>query len=359
MTIVYGQIESLRKVKEILKEKGISQFNSIGDIDRFKQNYEPQRQEIISQIRKKFEDEVRILKKDENEQRDFFNRLKDELSKAFHERTSELEKRLQNRKIQPKKSWYNKVFNWVIIQTLHLNIYYRRQTFETGLKRKIYPFGRKLWEVNKRISELENNEESIISSRTKVALKDLVKIRSVVEDLSPLIAGAIGENLVAKELENLSDEYILINDFSASFDPPIYNRKENDRIFSVQIDHVVISKAGVFVIETKNWSPSSLQRDDLRSPVEQVRRTGFALYVLLNNNTNRRYGLKSHHWGEKQIPVRNLLTFIHSKPKEQFKYVQVKTLNELNGYLTYFDPIFSAQEVRGIADYLRSYAGYN
>ena len=96
-----------------------------------------------------------------------------------------------------------------------------------------------------------------------------------------------------------------------------------------------------------------MQRYDLRSPVEQIRRSGYALFVLLNNNTNRMYGLKSHHWGEKQIPVRNLITLIQSKPKEQFKYVQVKTLNELNSYLTYFDPIFSSQEVSGIADYLR------
>jgi len=39
MTIVEGQIESLRKLKEQLSENGITRFNSIGDINNFIKNY--------------------------------------------------------------------------------------------------------------------------------------------------------------------------------------------------------------------------------------------------------------------------------------------------------------------------------
>ena len=43
---------------------------------------------------------------------------------------------------------------------------------------------------------------------------------------------------------------------------------------------------------------------------------------------------------------------INEKPKEDFKYVKVKSLKELNNYLTYFEPVFTEIEVNRIANYL-------
>jgi len=53
-----------------------------------------------------------------------------------------------------------------------------------------------------------------------------------------------------------------------------------------------------------------------------------------------------------QIPIRNIVVMINDKPKEAFKHVKVLSLNELNGYLSYFDPIFNSTEVEGIHSYL-------
>ena len=44
---------------------------------------------------------------------------------------------------------------------------------------------------------------------------------------------------------------------------------------------------------------------------------------------------------------------INEKPKEKFKYVKVMSLNELNGYIRYFEPIFTDEEVISISDYFR------
>lgn len=178
--------------------------------------------------------------------------------------------------------------------------------------------------------------------------------KEVIEGLYTLIAGAIGENLVVKELQKLSDKYVLINDFSIEFNPPIFNRKENDRIYSIQIDHLLITDSGIFILETKNWSKQSINNLDLRSPVTQIMRTSYALFVLLNSESEyNEINLNSHHWGNKQIPIRNIIVMINEKPKEKFKYVKVKSLNELNGYITYFDSIFNDAEVKSISDYLR------
>lgn len=56
------------------------------------------------------------------------------------------------------------------------------------------------------------------------------------------IKGKIGEKIVSNILQSLPDEYYLFND--------VY-LKINNR--SIQIDHVVISEYGIFVIETKNY----------------------------------------------------------------------------------------------------------
>ena len=155
-------------------------------------------------------------------------------------------------------------------------------------------------------------------------------------------------------MQELSDDYYLINDFSVKFNPPIYNKAEGDRIYSVQIDHLLIGRSGIFLLETKNWSKSSVQSLDLRSPVEQVKRTGFALFVLLNSDAGERsLKLARHHWGAKKIPIRNLIVMTNEKPREEFKYVKVLSLNELVGYVEYFDQTFSADETKNIFEFLK------
>jgi len=161
----------------------------------------------------------------------------------------------------------------------------------------------------------------------------------------------LGEQKVAKVLETLSNEYFLINDFVVSFSPAIYNRQENDYIQSIQIDHILVGPSGIFIIETKNWSEQSLKNLSLRSPVEQIKRTSFALFYLLNNEISQYHiRLEQHHWGDKKIPIKNLIVFTNTKPNEEFQYVKVLTTNELLSYVNYFKPIFSYDETKKIAD---------
>ena len=194
------------------------------------------------------------------------------------------------------------------------------------------------------------NRKIEIEQRSNEKIAWLEFMRDVVVGLKPLIAGAIGENLVVNEIKKLSNDYILINDFSLRFNPPIYNRKNNDRIFSIQIDHLLISKAGVFILETKNWSKESIQSLDMRSPIEQIRRSSYALFVLLNSDrSDLKIKLSSHHWGERRIPIRNIVVMINEKPNEEFKHVKVKSLSELNGYIEFFEPVFSDNELDEIS----------
>jgi hypothetical protein len=198
---------------------------------------------------------------------------------------------------------------------------------------------------------LRLNTSFILEQRCAQAAKELEDTKKVLDDLQPYIAGAVGEGKVQKELEKLPDNCYLFNDYSLKFNPPIYNRKEKDKIFSAQLDHLLLTPAGVFILETKNWSKASLENMDLRSPVQQIKRSSFALYTLLNSSKSD-LSLDAHHWGDKEVPLRNVIVMINSRPKEKFKFVAVKTLNELNAYINYFDPIFSDNDVQSIAEFL-------
>ena len=43
---------------------------------------------------------------------------------------------------------------------------------------------------------------------------------------------------------------------------------------------------------------------------------------------------------------------INEKPRGDFKYVRVKSLKELIGYISYFESVFTEKEVERIAKYL-------
>tara|TARA_R110000772_G_scaffold205748_2_gene316365 strand:+ start:1266 stop:2168 length:903 start_codon:yes stop_codon:yes gene_type:complete len=292
MTIVAGKIEPLKKLKENLHSHGIYRFNSIGDINAFLKQYELEMKEIPVTVKHTTDEEIKrleIASKNAIEIRD--------------------------------KNIFNKLF------------YY----FKT---RKLI----------KNHASFVNNYEAILSKRTIASYGELEFIKVTIEDLYSTIAGAIGENAVVTELQKLSDEYYLINDFSLNFNPPIFNKRENDRIYSIQIDHLLICQAGIFVIETKNWNAQSIENLDLRSPVEQIKRTSFALFVFLNSDKNQ--GLIRNHWGSKKIPIRSIIVMTNKAPKSDFQHVKVLTLDKLNGYINYFDEIFDETEAENVFNYL-------
>jgi len=192
-----------------------------------------------------------------------------------------------------------------------------------------------------------------VNESCSVPLKQLERKKMIIDEINTAIYGALGEQKVVKELESFSDEYFLINDFSLSFSTPIYNRQENDYIKSIQIDHILVTPSGIFLIETKNWSEKSLNNLGLRSPVKQIKRTSFVLFKILTEAiASNKLNLNHHHWGSRKISIRNLIVLTNSKPNEEFQYVKILTVNELPGYVKYFKPSYSNEETQEIANYL-------
>ncbi|MEX2477086.1 MAG: nuclease-related domain-containing protein [Gracilimonas sp.] len=299
MAVVVGKIQTLKKLRESLDEKEIHRFNSIGDINSFLKNFEHEKRSIPKNEKGKLDKELQAL-----------------------EKSIELAK---------EKSLLNALYK----------IYY-------GIKIRWYSY---------RKTSLKNNYDNILSKRCKKSTQELAYIKKTVEGLYTLISGAVGENAVINELKKLPNSFYIVNDFSLTFSPPIYNRKKDDRITSIQIDHLLICQSGIFIIETKNWSSESIQNLDLRSPIEQINRNSYALFVTINSESN--LNLVEHHWGSKKVPIRNIIVMTNSAPREEFKYVKVLHLDNLNSYVKYFDPIFSDSEVENIFHHLNSRLNQN
>ena len=352
MTRVHGQIETLKKIRTVLNQKGIKRFNSISDINVFIKTYKRKRQEIFDQKEMELDLEIADLRSQKLYYQEQFEKTKNTEAKKLLKKIADLNSKHILIKSQNVKALLR------IIKLLRLAILKFRKTrleknFNKIIKRKTSESYQKIEETKSKLNEYLNNKSNIVSNRSASLIEDLDFAKKVIDDLEPIILGAIGENLVVIELKKLPDNNVLFNDFSIKFDAPIYNKKKQDRIFSIQIDHLLVTNSGIFIIETKNWSKKSIERFDLRSPIEQIRRTSYALFVFLNSGSKQgRFSLKNHHWGNKQVPIRSTIAMINSKPKEKFKYVQVKTLNELNGYIDFFDPIFDDSEVDSIAKYL-------
>lgn len=354
MTIVSGEIETLKRLKSALKKNGIDRFDSIASIDAFLISYPDEKGAIVDQV----EDDLNVKVWSLQQQVVIHEKEMD------NSRIRETEKlhakiRLNEKNCNELKSTSNSkgkllcFFLYLWLQVLTFRGYMLKRNFERIIKWKTRSLRKAIKTKQSTLVKISKNKAKIIEKSSRPLLKEMEHTKAVIDGLSPLIAGVVGEQKVCNALSKLSDDHTLINDFSLRFKPPIYQKKKNDAILSIQIDHLLISRAGVFIIETKNWSKKSLESLDLRSPVDQVRRSGYALFVLLNGDRKKRsFWLKKHPWGKKKIPIRNVIAMAGHKPKEQFKYATIKQVDELVDYINYFEPIFDEKETNEISQHL-------
>jgi hypothetical protein len=349
MCKIVNTIGSLTTVKRHLSQKNIDGFHSINELLAFQDNYSVSRQQIINQHetliteeKNKLNSEVILLQNEIlNDKSETRQRLKSEIDRCQQQfdEIAEIEKSIIGEFTYSFKALF-----------LLIYIYYKKLFFNVIIYYSVRSKVKILAKKNRRLYRLNTNFEEEVKRASRQALYELDRKKIAIDEISSFIYGAIGEHKVVKELEQLSDEYTLINDFTFSFTKPIYSKRDKQYIKSIQIDHLLISSSGIFLIETKNWSKDSLKNLSLRSPVAQIKRTNFALYKILTGYTKS--NLDKHHWGERKIPIRNLIVIINRKPNEEFEYVKILILNELLGYVEFFKPSLSNAETQNLADYL-------
>ncbi|MCD0472510.1 nuclease-related domain-containing protein [Flavobacterium sp. JAS] len=334
-----------------LEQNNIYEFKSLKEVIDFQKSYTILREQLISQHENLIEEEKNMLNVDLPNLDIAIETQREVSIEMLVKVIDKLKQQLNNSTNRASTNFFQKLSSALIHWNYKRKIKSRENNFEIEVEMSISKLVKDYQVKSDRYQFITSYFSEAVEQSAHYPLSELERKKSAIDELNSYIYGAIGEQKVVKTLESLSDEYFLINDFAVSFSPAIYNRKENDYIKSVQIDHILVGPSGIFVIETKNWSEKSLENFSLRSPVAQVKRTSFALFYLLNNEkSNYHIGLDKHHWGDKKVPIKNLIALTNTKPKEEFQYVKVLTVNELNSYVKYFKPIFSYNETKRIAD---------
>jgi len=148
--------------------------------------------------------------------------------------------------------------------------------------------------------------------------------------------GARGEVLALEKLSELSDDFHIFCGVNKELKKYVTYRRERN-LKSAQMDFVVVSKRGVVVIEVKNWSSFYYKNHYGLPPHEQVDRAGRVLWITL----------KSSWFSPKNPPVTSVLLSIQANINydEDYGYVKVKSLNNINYYIQNKEEQFSDKEV--------------
>lgn len=156
-------------------------------------------------------------------------------------------------------------------------------------------------------------------------------------------AGKKGENLVMNKLSQLDDGHHIFSDVNIAMNKYItYNDERNLR--TAQIDFVVVSKKGVFVIEVKNWSRGFLKQKQYFSPHEQVHRASRLLWIALKSSGNPSV----------TSVLLSMGGIMRSDPK--YKYVFVTDLEGINDFLQGGNDNLSQQDVDRIRKKMDDFA---
>ncbi|MCM2465955.1 nuclease-related domain-containing protein [Methanoculleus oceani] len=175
---------------------------------------------------------------------------------------------------------------------------------------------------------VQNERAMLILKRAELVNKEcgnIIANHAFIADNLSFYIGAIGEEAVITALSRLPDEYHLFNDVNLRFHPPIHWREMNDYIKSSQIDHIVVGPTGLFVVETKNWKFSDIEKKSDKL-VYQVRRSSLALWYYLRKN-----------YARNDVPkTRNVIVSVQGcRPGQRLDpHIDITTPNRLCEYIT-------------------------
>ncbi len=138
--------------------------------------------------------------------------------------------------------------------------------------------------TQKSLRKLIGNKSDLIRDR----LKYLHSAREAILRNNPLLLGAVGEEQVIDALQTLSGDFIVFNDVNVNLGKKVNWKMGRKYVRKAQIDHVVVCRGGLFVIETKNYAQSSMDAAVMggKHPGIQAQRAEFVLWVWLKRSLN-------------------------------------------------------------------------
>jgi hypothetical protein len=217
-----------------------------------------------------------------------------------------------------------------------------QEAFQPSVNRKQFELALRTKILEKRIATLRRekgfwriflNWSKISSSRKEIMQlpseelhyrstlsQNILRLQTLKE--SPELAGAQAELAVVAQLSRLPNDYNVFNNIH--LESTRYIHFNGVPLQSAQIDHLVLSPAGVFVIETKRWSRNFVASGNYHDPFDQIQRASYLCYDIMRE-----------HFGE--VRVRSIIACAGHLPSNcSQSYIKVLRLSELNSYILWF-----------------------
>lgn len=352
MATIYRQIGALTQLLDELEREGIGDFRTLDDIRAFYNDYN----NSLDRIRAKYGE---MLRQEVVERESRYTQISLELDRRIAARETllkdELKKLKESLAGNENRNMLMRLFFFFQKKRLTKRKAVLENSFENEVERPFRKGFAKIDSLRAEIEDRKNNAENWVGRYSAGEIEKQQRILSVLRKLTPLFYGAEGEKRVERELAQLPDTYTVINDYKLEFSQPVYDRNNDDRIYSIQIDHVVVGPTGLYLVETKNWSRDSMENPELFSPIKQLKRSNFAIFVLLNQAVERgEIDNFSDHWGDRRISPKNILCLMNRRPNQEFQYVTTLSERQITHYVKNQRQTFSQIEVNFLAENLLS-----
>ena len=319
MARIYGQSGCTELLVEGIHKRGLRDLNSLKDITHFRDNFTRLLTEVIETAKDVLSGEINSLK-------NIIGQLVDELKEKISNRESmllnEKEQIIEQINNQPKKKMPKRL---KVLET----------KFDKELRKPFKKDGKKVDKMTKKCGKMELNYDKTIRKRTKKRIKQMNESKTFIDQKSSFIQGAFGEERVIRTLMELPDTFIIFNDVRLSFAKAIRWKKYNEYVKSCQIDHVVIGPSGIFLIETKNWNPKTLQTTRFL-PHKQVDRAGYVFFIKFKNLFRKL---------RKKIPIRSIVVTLRGLPIVDYPHVKQLIPRELISYILWFQNELTNEEI--------------
>lgn len=350
MARIHRQVGALTQLIEELEREGIGAFKTLDEIRSFQNNCENSLHRIKEECSETVRQEIVDL-----ESR--YERWSLKLDQKIREREALLRNELEELTRTLARHANRNMLMRLFFFSWKRRLTKRKRILENSFKSEVErPFRKGFAKIDSLRAEIEDRKNNFDNSARD--REEQERILSFFGKHQYLFYGAEGEEMVARELSRLPDTYTVINDYRLEFSEPIYDSNNNDRIHSIQIDHVVVGPTGLYVVETKNWSRETVENTELFSPVTQLKRYNFAIFKLLNWAIGRGdFKNFSIYWEDKGISPKNILCLINHMPDQEFEYVKILSKKQIAQYIGYIGsrkPTFDQNEVESLAEYLLS-----
>ncbi|MGK4568052.1 nuclease-related domain-containing protein [Flavobacterium sp. 3HN19-14] len=354
MCRIFNTIGSLSDIQLKLVNNGIDDFTSLQQLLAFESQSVLTEQELISEHSKIISNEENELRNQIFEIQENYRLKKANFISSENQKLEILYNQIsyltepESALVPIVKDYLKHFIIWCKIWKIQLKLFAKQPRINFTDEKAVV-------EKQKRLDYINQYYDMAVNQSCYSTLHRIQKKREIINSVRNSVFGAQGEYEVEKMLKELSNDYVLINNFCYSFNSSLYYRNENQYISSIQIDHILIAPNGIYVIETKHWSKESINNEQLRSPIDQIKRLNFALYVILSNAVSKaNIQIDTHRWGTKKLPLRNIVVFTRSVPNAEFEFVKILGLNQLLSYIRYFNPLFTQSEIESISSYLLS-----